>query len=264
MVPPNTDGRKVKTSEKVFDILETIKELDGVTATKLSKQFDMAISTAYEHLNTMEEAGYIIKDENNNYRIALKFLEFGMYARKESKLMEASDTHLEFLADETKEAALLVTEEHGECVYLDLKSGQRGVTTARHGWIGKRIPIHCSAAGKSILAHLDEDKMKSIIENNELEQFTDTTITNKTDMLNELGNIEEEGIAINDEEAVEGIRAVGTAILQEGEVLGAISVSGPAHRITDDRIYSELKETILSTANEIELDLAHSQIETKK
>jgi DNA-binding IclR family transcriptional regulator len=91
-----------------------------------------------------------------------------------------------------------------------------------------------------------------------LEQRTDRTIGSLEELLRELETTRERGYAVNDEEAVKGARAVGTAIVVDGSVVGAISIVGPANRMTDRQLEDGIVDHVLGAANELELKLSQA------
>lgn len=85
---------------------------------------------------------------------------------------------------------------------------------------------------------------------------TNDTITDVDELLEELVEIRDQGYAICDEEAIQGIRAVGAPILDdEGEVEGAISASGPKQQFHDELLEEALPQTVMEIANVIEVNL---------
>jgi DNA-binding IclR family transcriptional regulator len=160
---------------------------------------------------------------------------------------------IEQLAATTGEAVWLVTEESGYGVYLDYALGEQAVQT--YARIGTRSPLHCLASGKSILAHLPEERVTEIVERRGLEQRTEHTVGSLEELLDELEVTRERGYAMNDEEAISGTRAVGTAIVVDDAVVGAISTVGPANRMTDRQLDEGIIDHVLGAANELELKL---------
>jgi len=92
--------------------------------------------------------------------------------------------------------------------------------------------LHSTAAGKAILAEMPEQRVMDIISEHELPAETEHTITDPDSLVEELDEIREHGIAYNDEESVEGLRAVGVPVRgSNGIAIGALSVSGPSNRL---------------------------------
>jgi DNA-binding IclR family transcriptional regulator len=125
--------------------------------------------------------------------------------------------------------------------------------------IGRQIHLHCSSAGKAILAHYPRQRVDEIIDRWELPPHTENTITDRAELYNELDRVRERGYAFNREEHVEGVHAIAAPIRHNQETIGVISVSGPANRLQGKRLEEELPSLLLSTINEIELNIAYQR-----
>lgn len=252
---PDGEDKSVKSVETLFDILEFIHQENGVTISEAASGLDYAKSTVYRHLSTLERRGYVVSEDG--YYVGLRFLEFGEDARNRRRAYQLAKEKVEELAEETDERAQFLVEEHGEAVYLHRAVGDHAVQT--DPGIGKRIPLHATASGKAILAAMPSERVSRIIERTPFEAITDETIT-KTDVLYDgLAQIRERGYAFNCEENLYGLHAVGVPVRgPDGSVIGGLSVSGPSHRFTGEHFEEELPSLLLGTANELELNIAHS------
>lgn len=251
-----TDGKTVKTVDTVFMIIEALQESDGARITELGEQLDVANSTIHRHLTSLRRRGYVIK-QGDTYKLGLRFLDLGQYVRTREVVFEMAKPKVEELAEETGERVQFIVEEHGYGVYVHRERGAHAVKT--DPGIGKHIPIHATAAGKAILAYYPRDGVEEIIAENGVPALTENTITDPHELFDELATIRERGFSINNEESLEGLRAMGVPIKSPGaQVLGALSVSGPIHRMKGDWFEQELPDLLLGTANELELNIAHS------
>ena len=249
------EGRGIKSTRTAFAIVEALHDARRARLTELAERVDIANSTAHEHLATLQELGYVV-EEDGEFGLSLKFLDHGTQAKRRYRtLVEASTPALEGLVAETDETVNLVVEEHGQAVYVDRLTGERGVPT--NSWVGKRKPLHAISAGKAILAHLSEDRLEAIVADRELSPATDRTITAREQLQRELEEIRERGVSFNDRESHDRIRAVGTPIVLDGHVHGAVSVAGPAKRLTGEYFRAEIPDLLLGAVNEIELKLTY-------
>ena len=245
----------VRTTQTVFDIVEYVKEQDGTTITEAADAIGCAKSTAHRHLSTLHELGYIVVD-SEGYHVGLRFLDLGQHARKRLQGYELVQEKVEELANQTGERAQFLVEEHGEAVYIHRTFGEHAIRT--DPGIGSRIPLHATAAGKSILANMNARKRNNIIEQTDFNPITDATIMDPEQLRDELQTIQEQGYSFNQEENLEGLHAVGVPVKgPDGGVIGALSVSGPTHRLRDERLNEGLPKLLLGTANELELNVAH-------
>lgn len=246
--------RGVKTTHTVFEIVELINELDGATLAELSNNMDFAKSTLHDHLRTLEEKEYVVQ-RDGEYLLGLKFLNHGMFAKKERAVTQPGQEIINQLADKTSEAVWIIVEEHGSAVYLCNANGNNSIRT--HAEVGRRSRLHHLAAGKQILAHLPEERVDEIIQRHGLPKLTENTITDPDELKVELEKVRDQQVSYNDQETVNGIRAIAAPVLNGGEFVCAICVSGPANRLTFDRCENDIKPKLLEATNELELRLQY-------
>jgi IclR family acetate operon transcriptional repressor len=246
----------VKSVETAFRILDALKDLDGAGVSELAAHLDIPKSTIHNYLSTLVQEEYVVKD-GSTYHVGIRFLEYGAYARVQLAIYEIATPEVDELAATTGELANLMVEEHGRGSYLHRARGDKAVQVEAH--VGTQVPLHGTALGKAILAHLPRERVDEIVEQHGLTASTPNTITDRETLDDELAQIREEGVAFDDEERIAGLRCVAAPILSKNErVLGAISVAGPSNRIRDDRFTEELPRQVLETVNVIELNVTYS------
>lgn len=251
MTTNHTGG--VKSDETLFAVLECIGSNEGVRLTDIATELEMSKSTIHSHLASLREAGFVLK-EDDRYHLGLRLFDYGIQARNRWQIFDAAEPRIEELADQVGERTWCFVEHNHQIVYLCGASAENPVKTPHR--VGRHTYLHHLAGGKAILAHLPESYVEEILDDQGLPAVTDQTITDREELFEELATVREQGIAYNREEAMSGLRAIGAPVRDaSGGVHGAISLSGPANRFTDSRIDSELRELLLGTANEIELNL---------
>lgn len=239
----------IKTARRVFDVLELVRDRDGISLSEVAEELDIATSTAHGYLTTLEELGYLVREDERFY-LGLTFLHYGTAARDRLGYLDVIEPTLEKFAEQTGEAVWYVAEESGRAIYLMKKEGTHAARTS--GEVGKEAPLHASAAGKAILAGLPEERIDEI----DLPEYTEETITDRETLREEIAKVRETGVAYNDNDNLMGLRAVACPIEVEGRVIGAISVGGPADRIRGEFFREELPNSLRGAANEIELNLS--------
>lgn len=239
----------VKTS---LGILETLRKQDGAGVTEVANRNGISKSCAHSHLATLYDEEFVVKD-GDEYRLSLKFIGYGEDAKQAISTYGFIQNEADKLAEQTGEAISVVIEEHGRAVFIYMAYGDAAVNTAAS--VGHRKHLHCSAAGKAILAQLSDERVDRIVAKHGLPAYTDNTITDREILFDELQEIRERGVSFDDEEAIIGMRCVGSALTnQQGELLGGISVSGPVSRMHDERHREEIPEMITNTANVIKVN----------
>jgi DNA-binding IclR family transcriptional regulator len=243
----------VKSDETLISIISFLRESETARLSEIASEVGAAKSTVHSHLKSMEAYDFVTKT-TEGYSLGLRFLDFGIAARRRYDIYESARNKVDEIASETGEQVWCTLEEHGQAVYLYGASGEHSVQTRE--FEGQRRPIHCIAAGKAILAYLGEERVKEIIDRHGLERRTENTITEFDRLLSELAEIRERGVAFNREETVKGVHAIAAPVLDsDGSVFGAISIGGPANRLTEQRLQNELSGRILGATNELEINI---------
>jgi len=211
----------------------------------------VAKSAAYAHLTTLQDEGYVVK-RDDEYHVGLRFLELGQAAKRPWNEDGMIEEKVEELAAETEMRAQFLVEEHLEAVYVYRSTGRHSVPTDSR--VGVRMPLHSVAAGKAMLAHFPEERVDAVVDQSGLADLTGETITDRAELSAALDRIRDRGYAFNEDESWEGVSAVGAPILAPDEsVVGAISVSGSAHRFPPE----EFEDLILSATTEVELSIRY-------
>ncbi|QLC35388.1 IclR family transcriptional regulator (plasmid) [Halarchaeum sp. CBA1220] len=248
----------VKSLLTMDDVVGALDELDGARVTEVAAHIERPQSVVHNHLNTLRQLGYVVKPDEE-YALSLRFFELGERARHRHALYEAARPEVEKLAADTGELITLLVEEHGLGVYLDVRQGDSDIRYP--AMPGNRIHLHCSAVGKAILAHLSEGAVDEILERHGLPAQTAETITERDALRRELETVRERGLAFDKQEFRDGLESVGAPITgQDGDVLGALSVAGPARRMHDERLENDLPERLRRAINVIELNLTEPNI----
>lgn len=248
--------QRVQAVDIACEILEELQERERAGITELSDSLGYAKSAIHTQLATLKANELVVQD-GTEYRLGLRFLDMSSSVRSQIEKYDVIVSEVESLARETDEVVQFATEEHDWLVYLYKAKGETGVETA--STIGKREYLHTKSLGKAILAHYPEERIDEIIRNRGLPKMTENTTSTKAELLEELEKTRERGISVDDEESITGLRCVGAPVVtDDGDVLGALSVSGPSRRMTDERIENELKDTISKSANVIQLNYKFS------
>jgi DNA-binding IclR family transcriptional regulator len=255
MATNNTPSQTVGSTETLLSILEALESSEGARVTDLADDIDMANSTVHGHLATLRANGYVLK-EGDIYQLGGRFLRFGEYVRNRRDAYEMAEPKVKLLAEETGERCQFIVEEHGRGVYVHREIGDQAVWT--DSGLGRRTYLHATAAGKALLAALPDDRVEAIIGRWGMPELTANTITNPDELEEELTAVREQGYATNREESTEELHAVGVTIRGDDETIGAISISGPSHRMKGDWFERDIPDLLLGTANELGLNIRYS------
>jgi len=261
--------KKMKSSpvgviDKVLILLELLDQNPGGLKLKeIADQSGINKSTAHRFLSHLEAQKYLFRDDSGAYMIGPRLTKLGTGINFHATLAKICRGVLEKLRAVTGETVNLAVLDGFEVLYVDVL--ETGHTFRLVSGVGTRRPFYCTSLGKAILANIeDELKREELFAAIRFEPVTPRTITNLTRLKKQLAAIRKQGFALDDEEAVAGIRCLGAAVLDaEGEVLGAISVSGPVVRVTTDRL-PLFTEEICRAAREITWLLGNSSVKPSR
>ena len=246
-------ARSIQSDETLFDVIEYLYANQGAGVTEIASGLGRSKSTIHGHLTSLKERGYVVRTDAG-YRLGLEFLNHGKLVQTSYDLYSIAHKKVVQIASETGERAWCMVEENGLAYYLAGAEGDQSVHPPVR--VGKSVHLHPRAAGKAILAHLEESTVREIIDRYGLPPETPNTITSEEALFRELETIREQGYAINDSESLEGLYAIGAPIIDTEEtVCGALCISGPAKRMKNEARKTEVIELLLGATNELEINL---------
>jgi IclR family KDG regulon transcriptional repressor len=249
----------VQSIERAFLILDVLgQHPEGLSLGDLSEKIGLSKGTAHRLVSTVSYFDYARQNPSSKkYHLGFKLVELGNLLLKQLDLRNAAKPYLIGLAESVRETVHLVIKDYNEALYIDkvdLHSKRAGLQMVSS--VGTRIPMHCSAVGKVILAHLSDEEIDGIAAACGLPGRTANTITDLAELKKCLDIIRRKGYAVDDEENEKGIRCVAAPILNEsGAVVAAVSISGPTVRLMMRHIHNSLSVKVRKTCMEISREL---------
>jgi DNA-binding IclR family transcriptional regulator len=216
-------------------------------------------TTTYRLLTALESEHMVARNpETGAYRLGPGIIALGGQALRANDLRATSRPELERLARETGETATLEILADGKVLILDEVVGRHLVGTVQS--IGTRWPAHATSTGKVLLAHLPEAERPAVPDT--LAQLTPQTVTAPDALQAELAQVRRAGYATAIEELELGFVAAGAPLFDcDGRAVAAISVGGPALRLTVERL-PEIASLVVTAAERISHQLGHQSART--
>ncbi len=244
--------RTIKAVERAAGILEALEEEGPMGVSDLADRVGVSKGTAHTYLSTLERERLVAADAGK-YRLSLRYLSLAERLKERTEIYDLAKNEVDKLAEATGERAQFAMLENGMVANVYRARGENAIRTTVT--LGQYDYPHYIAVGKAMLAHLPDDRLEGLIEEHGLPARTERTITDPDRLREHLATVRERGYAVDDEERARGVRCVGAPILDDdGDVRGGISVSGPAQRMTDERIETDLEDRLLRSANVIEVN----------
>ena len=221
----------IQSLERAAHILDVLSQCpQGLSLRDLSEKVDLSKGTTHRILTSLAYLDFIRQNSlNKYYQLGFKLVELGNNLLSQIDFRTEARPFLVELADRTRETVHMVILEKYEVLYIDKveasghSSGLRMVSM-----LGARVPAHCCAVGKVLLAALAEEKITDLAKIKGLTPRTENTITDPVVLMDHLKRVRKNGYALDNEENEIGIRCVAAPIYnQVGKVIAAISLSVP-------------------------------------
>ena len=220
---------EVQSVARAFDLLEALAAADGEdTLASLAARCGLAVPTAHRLLGTMAQRGYVRRLEDRRYALGAGLIGLGRVAVP--PLADAAMPVLRDLEDLFHETANLAVLDGDLVLYVaQVPSRQRMRMFTE---VGRRVLPHSTGVGKAMLADMPEPHVRALLGRTGLPAFTSSTLTTPDAFVGDLRVSRQRGFAVDDSEQEVGVRCIAV------EVPGmptptAVSISGPAARITD-------------------------------
>lgn len=169
------------------------------------------------------------------YMLGHRFVELSHRVWDSFDLVSAALPELERLSFELGETVALCRLDGEQALYMEERSGDGlGVRVDQ----GRRVPLHCTAAGKALIAALEPSFLRALTGRLKLESHTANTITELPKLLAEVTLTRARGYAVSYEEHLNGVNSVAAMLPgRDGTPLGAIVALGPSVRLDKERIH---------------------------
>lgn len=246
---PSKTGTSVHSVDRAISILQVLARRGAVAVTDLAGELGIHKSTAFRLLATLEARGLVEQTSNRGrYQLGFGVIRLAESATTKHDLAVLSRSICEELAAAVGETVNVVINDGSTVISINQVMGSAAVTTVN--WVGRRGPMHATAAGKVFLAHMAEDKVKALL-SEPLPRYTIHTITDVDQLYQQLATIREAGYGFTLEEHEIGLAAMAAPIRSlDGEVIAALAISGPEFRINKDT-FPDLAEQLVQAAARI-------------
>lgn len=218
---------EVQTLARGLRILDMLASgSDSVGVTQLAKELEVDKSSVSRLVQTLVKYRFAERDpKTRRYRLGPRIRELNQQMERHTQLNQLAMPFLYELVDKTGENAHLAL--YAQKQALIIADVESPAPLRVVSGVGRRIPLHCTAVGKCLLAFCD------IPLPHDFPQLTAQTITKSDELTQHLQQIRQSGIAVDDEEHIIGVRCLGSPVYDHaGEVIASLGISGPAVRIT--------------------------------
>ena len=256
-------GQPIHQADEKYIVKPVVKALHALnlicrsarplTLNDISLQLGIPKTTVLRYLVTLESMGYISQNETRGqYRMSLELWRMTRLTADHEILRDVALPGMRKLLDMYQETINLGVLEGRRITYLNIVETDQNLRLQAR--IGSTHPIHSTALGKVILAHLSIEEVRDYTGRG-LNSYTDKTITDDEAFLGDLRRCRERGYSVEVGENEDGVICIGAAILDHAEYpIAALSISIPAPRMKD-HLYEKMGQSLIAVAKEISLKL---------
>lgn len=188
----------------------------------------MSRSTTHRYVLNLSELGYLEQQKSRKYRLSHRAADFGMAALNSIDVRRHARPLLDRLRDSTSSTVGLAVLDRAEIVYVDRagdSQGQQAEVNLGLG-VGSRLPVHCTAAGKLLLAYVPEVEQRIVIAQTMLAKRGPNTITSKRQLREELEEIRSNRFATANSEFAAELCAIAAPVRDKAHhVVAAVGLA---------------------------------------
>ena len=246
----NSQAGGVQSVDRAISVLEILAQRGEAGVSEVAGEIEVHKSTAFRLLGALEARGLVEQaGERGKYRLGFGIVRLAGAVTGRIDITQQGRPVCERLAEEIGETVNIAVMQEHYAINLYQVRGPGAITA--HNWVGQLTPLHATSSGKILLAHLPTKERATLLAETGMKKVTARTITAKTKLEKNLADARERGYAFTLEELEIGLHAMAAPVRnRDGEVIAALSASGPAYRFTEDRLH-ELSPVLLKGAEEI-------------
>lgn len=227
---------------RAFKILYCFDEQHPeMTIGEISKRTGISHATIHRFMSTMEEIGAVARNNNDRFQLGMLIADLGGRILQSHVLSNIVQPYIDPIVkkyDETVHVAILTSD---LVSYIGKGESTRSLKIGTH--IGKQLSAYCSGVGKVLLSGLSDEAIQAYISRTNFKQLTHRTITNTNALCLEIQKVRQQGYAVDDEEAEEGLRCVAVPIYDfNNRIMASMSISGPTARLHWQNIDGYIEE----------------------
>ena len=256
MTVTNSDASSsLQSVDRALQVLELLAGWGSGGVSELASEIGVHKSTAFRLLGALEAREMVQQDtERGKYRLGFGLVRLARSVNVQLELTEQARPLTDELARTVGESINVAVLREHFAVNVVQSRGEASVVS--QNWIGQLTPLHATSSGKVLLAHLDGPQQDALVER-ELDRFTPHTHADPAVLRKELGRVLELGYAVTYGELELGLNAVAVPVHDEdGQVIAALSASGPAYRFSAERI-AEVLSQLVATAADLSRRMGH-------
>lgn len=254
-----SDRNFIQSLAKGLSVLQALADTGNpLNLSEIALAVGQNTTTATRLCHTLTKLGYLARDQQRRYYLTPKVLALGYAVVSGLDWTEVAHRHLEALFSKLNETVSLGARSDSEIIYIDRIRRQKYIPFDIR--IGTKLPMHCTAVGKALLAWSPAEMSDDLLETLQYQALTPCTILDAQALKDALDETRAHGFAINDEELIVGNRALAVPVMDShGWAIAAINVAAPTKRLTIEEMIEKFVPALQESAKQLSTDWGHLQ-----
>ncbi len=224
-----------RPTERVLDILELLStNPGGMTLTELSKALSAPKSSIMPLVHTMTSRKFIyMNKDTSRYFIGIAAYSVGASYTNNMNALQFIQEEMKYIVAQSNETCQLGIQNRSNLLYIAKEDSAEPLRLV--SYVGKQLPLYCTAIGRAILAEKSKEEIRALYPNG-LTAFTEHTVADLESLFHELELTRERGYAIEHEESIPLVNCVGVPLCSNGRIIAALSVCIPTFRFSEEKL----------------------------
>lgn len=251
-----SDNNLVQSVDRALSILEFLAENpNGAGITEISKSLSLSKTTVHRLISTLKSKDFVNQSENTEqYSLSYKVMYLSNCVSKNLDVFKVARPIITSFSDEVDAAVHLsiLDDSKANIIYVDkIEPTNSNKTFIMSSKVGKKAPCYCTAAGKILISQLKDDEIREIMKDVDFKIYTERTIKNTDEFIEEIHRVREQGYALDSHEYDSGIICISMPIYgKDGKIELAMSVTGLIIYTSIEELIG-LKDSLGKVSNEI-------------
>jgi DNA-binding IclR family transcriptional regulator len=249
---PSTEEGPIGTLARGLHVLSRVASARGpVGVSELAVRAELDKATTYRLACKLVSLGYLERNGDGKFRLGLQVLDLGFAYLASLDLRTQALPEMRRLHDEFDGAITLSVLDDTDIVYVE-RIQPKGLQASMPVGIGARLPLHCTAMGKTMLAHLAPERLTALLDRIDYKRWTERTIGTRAEFETELARTRQRGFGITDQEMIDGLRAVASAIFDHhGTPIAALSVALPVQACSVEYLLESIAPRVVAAGKAV-------------
>lgn len=245
-------GRLVPAVARAFDILELFIERDTLSAPDITHHLGLPRTTVHELISTLLERSYLLEvgEDSKRFELGPATVALGQRYQERVDLSRQGQLVAQKVSEQCSETVQVGIRNEDSVIYVAKADSSHSVRMVSA--IGRRLPAHCTAVGKVLLAGLSPSEFDRLYPpGSTLKKMTERSISSASELKEAIAQVRRDGIATEFCESNQDIACIAAPVYDfDGALVAGLSISVPVIRWTEN-VQTSLQEVIAKGANEL-------------